>query len=86
MGEIAHVGAAVFLFDRDAVQAQSAHLGPQMDGEFVLGVDLGGQGGDTLGGEAGYRVAQGVYVGAKAEIEAGGIAQDHGAFPRQQSE
>ena len=42
MLEIAEAGAAVLLLDRDAVQAEGAHLGPQVAREGVGPVDLVG--------------------------------------------
>ena len=55
MREIAHAGAAVFLLDRDAVQAERAHLGPQLDRETVGPVDLGGERRDLVLGEIAHR-------------------------------
>src|ERR1700737_1751032 len=39
--EIAEAGSAVFLFHRDAVQAERADLGPEVARKLVAAVDLG---------------------------------------------
>ena len=69
MLQIAKPGAAILLFDGDAVQAELAHLGPQVTGEFVAAVDLVGDRRDPVGGEAAYRVAQHVRGVAEIVIE-----------------
>jgi hypothetical protein len=68
MFEIAQAKAAELFLDGDSVQAQFAHLGPELAFEFVLFVDLGGQRGQAIGGPAGGGVADGVGVIAKAEF------------------
>ena len=55
MREIAHSGAAIFFLDRDPVQAERAHLGPQLDREAVGPVDLGGERRDAVLGKAAHR-------------------------------
>ena len=45
-------GAAVFLLDGDAEDAERAHLAPQIRREFVDAVDLGGARRDLVRGEA----------------------------------
>ena len=69
MREIAHAGAAIFLLDRDAVQAERAHLGPQLDREAVGPVDLGGERRDAVLGKVAHRRAQHVDLGAEIKIE-----------------
>ena len=58
MGQVAHLGAAVFLVDGDAEHAQVAHLAPQVHRELVAAVDFGGARGDFDGGELLHRFAQ----------------------------
>src|SRR5690349_18753908 len=52
MREIPHAGAAIFLLDGDAVQAEGADLGPQLDRKTVGAVDLGGYRRDPVLGKA----------------------------------
>ena len=81
MGEIAEAGAAVFLFHRDAVQAERAHLRPQLAREHIVAVDLVGARRDAVLGEVADGLAQHVDVGAEAEIEARpGIGDRHFAL------
>ncbi len=75
--EVAEAQAAPVLLDRDAVQPERAHLGPQLAGEVIGGVDLGCPRGDPVGGEAGGGLADGVGVFAKAEIKRGAAVGDH---------
>ena len=65
--QITHGGAAIGLVGGNPQQAQAAHLGPQVLGEFVAFVDGGGPGGDFLGGETADGIPQ--HVGRLAEIE-----------------
>ena len=69
MREIAHPGAAIFFLDRDAVQAERAHLGPQLDREAVGPVDLGGERRDPVLGKAADRCPQHVDLRAEIKIE-----------------
>ena len=69
MRQIPHAGAAVFLLDRDAVQPERAHLGPQLDRETVGAVDLGGNRRDPVLGEIAHRRAQQVDLGAEIMVE-----------------
>ena len=69
MGEIAHAHAAIFLLDRDPMEAERAHLGPQLHRKAVGLVDLGGNGGDTLVGEIAHAAAQHVDLGAEIVVE-----------------
>jgi len=65
VGQVAHVGAAVVLVHGDAQHAQVAHLVPQVHGELVVAVDLGGARRDLGLGKVAHRVAQGVDIGAR---------------------
>ncbi len=69
MREVAHAGAAIFLLDGDAVQAERAHFGPQLDREAVGPVDLGGERRDTVLGKVAHRRAQHVDFGTEVEVE-----------------
>src|SRR5437764_14201895 len=71
MGEITHAGAAILLLDRDAVEAERAHFGPQLDRETVVLVDLGGNERDLLVGEIAHAISQHVDLGAEIMIERG---------------
>ena len=66
--EIAEPGAAVFLLDRDAVQAERAQLRPQVARECVAAVDLGGARRD-LGRRRSARDGVAHHVGGFAEVE-----------------
>ena len=70
MLEVAQAEAAVFLLDGDAVQAELAHLRPQLAREPVLGVDLGGERRDLVGGEARVvsRIASAVSPSPKSSV------------------
>ena len=72
MLEIAEPGAAVVLRDGDAVQAERAHLRPELARKPVLAVDPLGERRDAVGGEARHAVAQHVGGLAEAEIEGRG--------------
>ena len=69
MREIPHPGAAVFLLDRDPVQPERAHFGPQLDREAVGAVDLGGNRRDPVLGEIAHRGAQHIDLGAEIMVE-----------------
>src|SRR5262249_15112359 len=69
MVEIAQAGAAKFLLDRDAENSDVAHLPPEIGGELVLAVDVGGARRDLPGCEARPRVADHLRVIAEIEIE-----------------
>ncbi len=58
MGEIAHVGAAVLLAHRHAEQAEIAEFLPQVGGEKIVAVDLGGARRDFGVGEGAHGFAQ----------------------------
>src|ERR1700754_3031431 len=77
MLEIAEARAAIFFLDRDAVQAERAHLGPQIAREFIAAVDVVGTRRDAVTGEVAHRLAQHVDIRPKAEIEARPGIGDH---------
>ena len=77
MLEVAQPRAAVLLLDRDAVQAELAHLGPQLAREAVGLVDLGGDRRHLVGGEALDLVAQRVGGLAQTEVERRHCVGDH---------
>ena len=80
MLEIAETQAAPLFFDRDAMQTQFAHLGPQVAGKGVGFVDLGRAGGQPVGSPAGGGVTDGVSGLAEAEFHRlGGVGNAHGA-------
>src|SRR5947208_3546581 len=70
MREVAHSGAAIFFFDRDAVQPERAHFGPQLDREPVGPVDFGGERRDPVLGKAADRGPQHLDLRAEVKIEA----------------
>mgnify|MGYP003718206925 CR=1 FL=1 len=76
MFEIAETEPAILFAHGDAVQAQLAHLLPQLGArKIILAVDLLGQRGDLFIGEAGHAVADHLGAFAKLEIEIGGRAR-----------
>ena len=75
--EIAQPRAAILLLDGDAVQAELAHLGPQLAREAVGLVDLGGDRRHLVGGETLDLLAQGIGGLAQAEIERRHCVGDH---------
>ena len=77
MVQIAKGGAAIFFFHGDAVQAERAHLRPQLAREHIVAVDGVGARRDAVMGEIGDALAQHVDVGPEAEIEARPGIGDH---------
>src|SRR5260221_11598727 len=67
MFEIAEARAAIFFFDRDTMQSQSADLRPEIARERVCLVDLVGARCDFVGREIAHGVAD--RIGGLAEIE-----------------
>ena len=65
---------AIRLADRDAVQAERAHVGPQVAREPVLRVDLHRQRGDPVRREASRSVTNHLRVLAQREVEVRGHA------------
>src|SRR6516164_4548531 len=78
MFEIAEPRPAIFLLDRNAVQAERADLGPEIAGELVGLVDLGGTRGDLVARETVHRLADGIRSLAEIEIEDATSIGDHG--------
>ena len=78
MLEIAQPDAAILLLDGDAVQAELAHLGPQLAREAVGLVDLGGDRRHLGRGEALDLLAQRIGGLAQAEVERRHRIGDHG--------
>ena len=72
MLEIAEAEPAIRLVDRNAVQADRAHLRPELLREPVLGVDSRGERRDAVVGEAARGVADHLGILAEREIEIGG--------------
>src|SRR3974390_805369 len=77
MREIAEPRPAVFLFDRNAVQPERAHLGPEIARKFVVAVDLVGARRNPVLREIGDGVAQHVGLGTEAKIETGPGIRNH---------
>ena len=75
--EVAQPRAAILLLDGDAVQAELAHLRPQLAREAVGLVDLGGDRRHLVGGETLDLLAQGVGGLAQTEIERRHCVGDH---------
>ena len=69
VGQVAHVGTAVLLLHGNTQQAHVAELTPEIHGELVVPVDVGGPGRDFCGGEAVDLLAEHVEGFTKAEIE-----------------
>ena len=78
VGEIAHRGAAVFLGDGDAEDAERPHLAPEVGGKFVGLVDGRGTRGDLGGGECPHRVAQHAEGFTMTEVEHGNAGEGCG--------
>ncbi len=73
VGEVAHVGAAVFLAGGHAEQAHVAEFLPQVGWEFVDAVDFRGARRDLGVGKGLHRIAQHIDVFAEAKVEAGDV-------------
>src|SRR5260221_4701386 len=69
MCRITHHGAAVRLFHGDAEKSERAQLPPQIGGELVRAVDLGGARGDLSSSEAAHGGTQHVDVLAEGETQ-----------------
>src|SRR5690606_24732146 len=67
VGEVAHGAAAVLFLDGDAEQAHVAEFAPQVHGEFVAAVDVGGAWCDLRFDKLLYRVAQ--HVDAVTQVK-----------------
>ena len=81
MLEIAEARATVFLLNRDAVQSQIAHLGPQLARKAVCLVDLGRDRRHLVVRKALDLIAQRVGGLAQAEIERRHRIGDHELLP-----
>ncbi|MND89218.1 hypothetical protein D3C80_812680 [compost metagenome] len=77
MGEIAHVSTAVLFRNGDAVQAEFAHLRPELARKLVVAIDLGGERGYFIVGECSCAVAQRCDFRAEIGIENSGEVQTH---------
>src|SRR6476661_260393 len=69
MLEIAEAEAAIFLLDGDAVEAECAHFGPKLARKPVLRVDLRGERGNAVGGEARGGLADRIRHLAEREVQ-----------------
>ena len=69
VGQVAHVGAAVFFVSGNAQQAQIAHFFPQRQGELIAAVDFGGQGGNFFLGKGTGRITERIDSFAQMKIE-----------------
>src|SRR6266702_8868970 len=69
MLEIAKAGSAIFLFHRDAVQAERTNLGPEVARKLVAAVDLGGARRDLVLRESMHRLANRIRGFTQVEIE-----------------
>src|SRR6056297_2896507 len=78
MVEIAEPRAAVLFGDGDAVQAELAHLRPEIAGKLVVAVDCLRTRGDLFLREGRDRLADGVGGIAEIEIEGGRSIGNHG--------
>src|ERR1700710_838041 len=67
--EIAQTSAAIFLFDGDAVQAERAHLRPEVARKLVAPVDFGGARRDLVAREGIDGLANRIRGFAEIEIE-----------------
>ena len=81
VGQITHIGAAVFFADGDAQYAQITELLPHLQGELVALVHLGGDRRDFLLGEVAHAVTQGDQGFVQAKIE-GAVKHDRGSPKR----
>ena len=79
--EIAEAGAAIFLLDGDAVQAERADLGPEIARELIAAVDFGGARRDLVLRERIHRLAYRVRGLAEIEVEHPMGVGDHGRLP-----
>ena len=79
--EIAQARAAIFLLDRDAVQAERADLGPEIARKLIAAVDFGGARRDLVLRKRMHRLADRVRGLAEIEIEHPMRVGDHGAPP-----
>ena len=69
MLEIAHAGAAIFLFDGDPEHAEIAELAPQLRRKLVRAVDIRSAGRNLGRGEIRHALAQHVRCIAEIEVQ-----------------
>ena len=79
--EIAEAGAAIFLLDGDAVQAERADLGPEVARKLIAAVDFGGARRDFVLRERMHRLADRIRGLAEIEVEKQRPVRGH-HFPR----
>ena len=80
MLEIAETRAAPFLFDRDAKQAELAHLRQQVARKPVRPVDLGGAGRNLVAGKVFHGFADHVRGFTEIEVQRGISVRNHAAY------
>src|SRR6266702_4315617 len=78
MLEIAEAGSAIFLFHRDAMQAERSNFGPEVARELVAAVDLGGARRDLVLREGMHRLANRIRGFTQVEIEHSMRVGNHG--------
>ena len=79
--EIAEAGAAIFLLDGDAVQAERADLGPEVARELIAAVDFGGARRDLVLRKRMHGFADRIRGLAEIEVEHPLCVGDHGRLP-----
>src|SRR5262245_31059210 len=77
MFQVAEAGTAVLLLHRDAEHAELAEPRPELARKLVAPVDLGGEWGDHIAGEAAHAVAQLISGLAEGKVECGKVIGDH---------
>src|SRR5690606_14747302 len=80
VGQVAHIGAAVFFTHGNAKYTQFTELTPEVHGELITGIDLRRARCDFRLGELAHGVAQHVNVGTEVEVEAGKIHVEVSVF------
>ncbi len=81
MREIAHIGPAIVLGNRDAVQAECTHRRPEGTGKAILPVDLVCQRRNPVLGEPPNTVAQGGDLLPEIDVEDCREVLAHGLTP-----
>jgi hypothetical protein len=79
MRQIAEPGPAEFLLNRDAEQAEAAHLRPQVPRKSIVAVDRVGAWRNTVLCKIMHALAQCIDVGAEPEIKPAPGIGNHGA-------
>ena len=81
VGQVTHVGAAMFFRHRDAQHTKIAHLAPQIHGKLVGVIDLRSAWGDFRLCEITHGITQSVDVIAQLKVEARKVAGNaHGVL------